>query len=977
MLKKALFAFIVSIPLHIQGDSYTTLLEKGKLPLLSPAMKERKTAKIRLNNGLEAYLISDPLAELSGALMSVKAGSWEDPKEHPGLAHFLEHMLFMGTEKYPDESEYSRFIIEHGGQSNAFTASNTTNYLFTVQSKAFPEAFKRFSNFFEEPLLNPSGVDRELKAIDQEYAKNLENDDIRQLYVIKELVQPDHPFHNFNMGNSQTLSKASREILIDWYKNHYSPHLMRLVAVSSLPIEQLKELVTKELSEVPGKDRQAFSYNKPAFSHELEGKYIYIEPIKDKRVLSILWELPPKFAHMIDSKPQDVVSFVLGHEGEQSLLAQLKREQLAESLSCDGFKLGNNLMVFYVQVELTNEGLRDVDEVLARTFQAIKQFQQTGVPRYLFDEIQTMNRIEYQYQSKQNEFLSLMDHGYNIQDEELTSYPEKTKVLQEYDPGAVQEFLSALTPENGRFLIMAPSKQTLIKPERKEKWLGVEYSVKPVSKDLISKLKHVDVNPDIELPLQNPYIPQNLTLLHQAVPSQIKRVPIPKLLISDAVSTFYYAPDTQYGIPKISWTMQIKTPQVSLEDPVKVVMADLYVKCIEDALSRYSYPAKMAGLNYSIKREDNGIQIALEGYSENALSFFKELLSQTTAFEPTQEKFRLYKDSLLRKYTNFAKASPLEQSMEMFRSLLYHEYVTEQEKAAAIRKVTFPKFAEWHAQLYNKTFLEGIFYGNLQEAEAREAIGLARSAFYHGIYPKNEQLKNKVIVLPNEDGPYFVESHIKSQGNAVLLAVEDSRFSFKDRASQQILMQAIQEPFFTTLRTKQQTGYLVHSLAEEVERKLFNIFAVQSNTHDARDLLSRFETFIEGYLQEMGKETLTKEQFEHIRTSLITKLQEPAKNIKEMGELINLLAFKYDGDFNWMNQRIDALKTLEYPEFLEIAHDFMGRQNKRRLAILLRGEIPQEHNFSYTRARTWNVIRKISDYKARNGEGLVTDKKTP
>lgn len=55
-----------------------------------------------------------------------------DPWELPGLAHFCEHMLFLGTDKYPSENEYSKYISSHGGMTNAFTASDHTNYFFDI-----------------------------------------------------------------------------------------------------------------------------------------------------------------------------------------------------------------------------------------------------------------------------------------------------------------------------------------------------------------------------------------------------------------------------------------------------------------------------------------------------------------------------------------------------------------------------------------------------------------------------------------------------------------------------------------------------------------------------------------------------------------------------------------------------------------------------------------------------------------------------
>lgn len=940
---------------------YETLLEKGKLPLLTPIFKERKTAKIRLSNGLEAYLISDPHLQQSGAMLSVKTGSWEDPEEAPGLAHFLEHMLFLGTKEYPKESEYTQFIAEHGGQTNAFTSSNATSFIFTVHNQAFTEAVARFSRFFQTPLFNASGVSRELKSIDQEYAKNLQSDDVRELYVIKELVPSHHPFHGFSMGNSQTLSSVSRDTLMEWYQKHYSAHLMRLVVYSSLPIEQLKNTIVTAFETIPSHDKAPFITDQTALA-KLEDKFVYIEPIKEIRSLTLLWELPPKFANMPSKRPEELIAYVLGHEGEKSLLAQLKRENLAEGLAASGVRIGDHLMFFMVHIDLTSEGIKDIDHVATRCFQAIKQLQKKGIPLSLFEEIQTMNRIEYQYQLPEQLFLTLMKHGNQIHNTELSSYPEQLEVLQEFDPQAIQEMIAAMSPEKATFFIRAPSKLTLVKPDRKEKWLGVEYAIRPIPKEFMAKWKTQEAHPEIDLPPPNSYIPENLNSAYTQNTLYCEELPQPKLLINDSISTFYFAPDTVFGVPKSIWTMQVKTPQITLEDPSKVVLADLYIKFMEDSLNKSSYPAQMAGLNYQIKRVKNGLQITVEGYSEHTLRLFEQTIKQMTLFEPNLEKFKLFKDSLARQYQNFYKEMPLEQSLELFKTLLYQDFVPEKEKITALRKITFKQFNDWYAELFNKTFLEGLFFGNTTEEEARAAMDLARTIFYKGIYPQSEQFKQKALVLPQNEGPYYLESITKSQGNAVLLAIENSQFSFKERGVQQILMQAIEDPFFAALRTKQQTGYLVYSFPEEVERKLFNIFAVQSNTHDARDLLSRFETFIEDYLQEMGKSELSEEQFENIRASLIKKLQEPAKNTKEMGELLYLLAFEYNGDFQWMNKRIDAMQALSYREFMDLAKMFLGKQNRQRLGILVKGEIPKEHHLSYTRAQTWNAIRKISRY---------------
>ena len=92
-----------------------------------------------LENGLKVYLISDPSFNVSAASVAVEVGSLDNPKEREGLAHFLEHMLFLGTEKFPDVDEYSTYLKNYGGYSNAYTAPDHTNYQFQV----LPDGFQR------------------------------------------------------------------------------------------------------------------------------------------------------------------------------------------------------------------------------------------------------------------------------------------------------------------------------------------------------------------------------------------------------------------------------------------------------------------------------------------------------------------------------------------------------------------------------------------------------------------------------------------------------------------------------------------------------------------------------------------------------------------------------------------------------------------------------------------------------------------
>jgi len=87
-----------------------------------------------LENGMKVVVVSDPTTDKAAASLSVGIGSGANPADRAGLAHFLEHMLFLGTEKYPESAEYKNFISRHGGGDNAYTAFDETNYFFDIEA---------------------------------------------------------------------------------------------------------------------------------------------------------------------------------------------------------------------------------------------------------------------------------------------------------------------------------------------------------------------------------------------------------------------------------------------------------------------------------------------------------------------------------------------------------------------------------------------------------------------------------------------------------------------------------------------------------------------------------------------------------------------------------------------------------------------------------------------------------------------------
>jgi hypothetical protein len=138
-----------------------------------------------LHNKLRCVLISDSRADKAAAAACVAAGHFSDPSTLPGLAHFTEHMCFLGTSKYPEEGSYKSYLTSHGGSCNASTAMETTTYHFALAHEHLDGALDRFAQFFIAPLFTPSATLRELNAVNAEHSKNLQTDARRIFQLIK------------------------------------------------------------------------------------------------------------------------------------------------------------------------------------------------------------------------------------------------------------------------------------------------------------------------------------------------------------------------------------------------------------------------------------------------------------------------------------------------------------------------------------------------------------------------------------------------------------------------------------------------------------------------------------------------------------------------------------------------------------------------------------------------------------------------
>ena len=401
------------------------LIMKSTESIEKPDLDERTYRHLVLHNKLQIMLVSDLSCDHAAAALDVNIGSASDPVELPGLAHFLEHMLFLGTEKYPKEDAYQNYLEQHGGSSNAFTQHEATTYFFDVQHDFLPGALDRFAQFFLCPLFTESATTREMNAVDSENSKNLQSDPWRLNQLHKWAANPKHPWSRFSTGNLQTLSdkEAShvklevtpaassngtqiclnlksqytpgitvRDALIKFHKEHYSANLMVLAVVGRNTLDELEQLVVPLFAKVPNHDRPAPTWSEQAYPDDRLRRHFKVVPVKDFSSLTIGWPIPPIRPQYL-SKPYRYISHILGHESEGSLLSLLKEKGWADQLVAGETRSNSDFATFEVTIELTEQANEHAEEIVELVFSCLKLINSKEPIQWVHDEMHALGGV--------------------------------------------------------------------------------------------------------------------------------------------------------------------------------------------------------------------------------------------------------------------------------------------------------------------------------------------------------------------------------------------------------------------------------------------------------------------------------------------------------------------------------------------------------------------------------------------------------
>ncbi|EPG8312564.1 pitrilysin [Klebsiella aerogenes] len=866
--------------------------DTGWQPIQETIRKSEKDPRhyqaIRLQNGMVVLLVSDPQAVKSLSALVVPVGSLQDPADHQGLAHYLEHMTLMGSQKYPQPDSLAEFLKMHGGSHNASTAPYRTAFYLEVENDALNGAVDRLADAIAAPLLDKKYAERERNAVNAELTMARTRDGMRMAQVSAETINPAHPASQFSGGNLDTLSDKPGSPVLDalhaFRDRWYSANLMKAVIYSNKPLPELASIAAATYGRVPNHDISKPEITVPVVTDAQKGIVIHYVPAMPRKVLRVEFRIDNNSAQF-RSKTDELVTYMIGNRSPGTLSDWLQKQGLAEGIRADSDPAVNgNSGVLAISVTLTDKGLAHRDEVTAAIFSYLNLLRTQGIDKRYFDELAHVLELDFRYPSINRD----MDYVEWLADTMIRVPVEHVldvvNIADRYDAQAIKDRLAMMTPQNARIWYISPNE-----PHNKTAYfVNAPYQVDKISARTFTDWQQKSAAIKLQLPTLNPYIPDDFTLIKSD-----KAYPHPELIVDEPTLRVVYAPSQYFASePKADVSLVLRNPQ-AMDSARRQVMFALNDYLAGIALDQLSNQAAVGGISFSTGA-NNGLMVNANGYTQRLPQLFTALLDGYFSYTPTEEQLEQAKSWYAQMMDSADKGKAYDQAIMPIQMLSQVPYFERKTRRDLLPSITLKEVINYRDNLKARGRPELLVIGNMS---ARESTDLARQIQKQLGADGNEWCRNKDVLIDSKQLAMFEKAGSSTDSALAAVFVPPNVDEYSSMAASSLLGQIIQPWFYNQLRTEEQLGYAVFAFSMNVGRQWGMGFLLQSSDKQPAFLWQRFQAFFP--TAEAKLRAMKPEEFAQIQQAAISQMLQAPQTLSEE-------ASKLSKDFDRGNMRFDS-----------------------------------------------------------------------
>ncbi|ORM66460.1 pitrilysin [Pantoea rodasii] len=849
----------------------------------------RSYQAITLSNGMTVLLVSDKDAPKSLAALTLPIGSLDDPNQQLGLAHYTEHMVSMGSKRYPQPDNLAEFLKKHGGSHNASTASYRTAFYLEVENDALQPAVDRLADAIAEPLLDPVNADRERHAVNAELTMARSRDGLRMSQVGAETLNPAHPASRYSGGNLDTLRDKPdsnlHQALSDFYHSHYSANLMKAVIYSNKSLPEMADIAVQTFGRVANHQAIVPKIEVPVVTDAQKGIIIHYVPAQPRKQLKLEFRIANN-SEQFRSKTDTLISYILGNRSKNTLNDWLQKQGLADGVNAGADPMTDrNSGVFAITVSLTDKGLAQRDEVIAAVFSYLDMLRNKGIDKGYFDEVSHVLALDFRYPSitRDMDYIEwLVDTMLRVPVDHTLDAPY---LADNFDPAAIKSRLDEMTPQNARIWYISPNE-----PHNKEAYfVNAPYQVDKINAAQFSDWQQRGTQIQLSMPTLNPYIPSDFTI----VPGDGKTYTHPLALTSGDSMRIYWMPSQFYASePKAAITLALRN-KAAIGDARQQVLFGLNDYLSSVALDELNSQASVGGISFSTG-EDDGIVFSASGFTQRLPELLKKLVEGYASFQPDAQQLEQAKSWYLDRLEAAEKGKAFEQAIQPMQMLSQLPYTQRETRRKLVKDLTLKDVTDYRDALLRNATPEMMVVGNLS-AELVKQLGTDLQQQLHS--EGHSYWHSDYVVIDKAMKANLQTAGSSTDSALAALYVPLGYDEYQSMANSTMLSQIVQPWFYNQLRTQEQLGYAVFSYQMPIGRQWGIGFLLQSNSKQPAYLMQRFEAF---YPQaEQRLRDMKPEDFAQYQQALINDLKQRPQTLDEE-------ANRYSRDFNRQNFAFDT-----------------------------------------------------------------------
>lgn len=897
---------------------------------------------LTLKNGLRVLYFYQPDCQQQAVSVAIKAGHFFDPSQCQGLAHLLEHMLFMGHSSMPRPNAINEFIEQAGGSMNAYTATELANFHIHCNAKSLSIVLCELGNMLATPLLNPEKVASEIEAIEAEFEFK-RKDDLRRLYQIhKETANPAHPFSQFSVGNKLIFNQFTHDeltmMLKEYHKEYYCGANMTLSIVSSLPFDKVRGSIEDSFGQLP-KGREARLTLPPLYLPEQLGIQINIKPLQHARRMIVTFALPAINQHC-RTRPIQYLSHLLGDEGRGSLFSFLKAKGWITNLIAGSGIEGENFKDFNVSFQLTQEGLSHHLAIIDALFYAIELIKLSFNDPWRFKEKARLNALARQYDDTVKPLDFACQHAELLQSHTFDEIV-LLSAMEEYNEPILHEAIAYFTPENMRVKVISQDVET----SKTCNYYDAQYGIVPLDNQLLQKWHSPTPVNAMFLPEQNPYIADSYTLT-LAEPAY----KVPRALINETGMQIWFAQDQQFHSPK--GDIYLSFDSAALTQNIHQVAAKrLWLATLNDFLQAKYYRAEIAGLHYRLYGHQGGFTLHTRGFTAQQTQLASQLLDDIFAFSPDAQTFHQMKALQCQSLQNALLNKPTNRLFSRLSVLIQRNTHAPVELLGAVEQCQFDDIKTIRNRALSFYHIDGLMHGNWSSDNALHFIEDVKKQCSNA---NANQLSREVVRLPVEQTLYH-EVICEHDDAAVILYLQAPGSDCYNTAMCMVLEQMLAGPFFNELRTNKQLGYVVGTGYVPHNQHPGMAFYIQSPAYSPSILLQQMSEFLKSQVDEID---LYRQYWPNIQQNLLKQLQEKDLNQSMKSQRLWLSLGMLDMEFNRAKQLAATVAKMTFDDIQLYAQRMVTRQVFGELVLYAPGR------FDTIIPPIENQIKHIADFKS-------------